>query len=63
MLLVGNFPKRFLVALNEQFFRRINLEAASRNGVSQFFLLTVNRIVPMRYQLDLICIKDEHLNM
>ena len=44
-------------------FRRINLEAASCNGVLLLFLLTVNSTVPMRYQLHLTCTKDDHLNM
>ena len=42
----------------------MKLETASgRGGFLPLFLLTVNAIVPMRYQLHLIYIKDEHLKM
>ena len=63
MLLVGHLPYRFVVGFKEQFVRRISLESASGNGALQLFPLTVSRIVPMRYQLLLTCIKDEHRNM
>ena len=46
MLAVGRFPYRFLVRFSEKFFRRINLEAASGNGVLQVLLLKNNTIVP-----------------
>ena len=52
-----------VVGFEEQFFRRISLEAASSKGVLLLFLLTFNAIVPLRYQLHLTCVKDEHLNM
>ena len=51
------------IALLCSFFLRISLEAPSSNGVLLMFLLTVNAIVRMRYQLHLTCTKDEHLNM
>ena len=51
------------IALQCSFFLRISLEAASSNVVLLMFLLTVNAIVPMRYELHLTCTKDEHLNM
>ena len=54
---------RFVIGFDEQFFRRVGLEDAFGFGVLQSFLLTVNTIVPMRYQLHLTCIKDEYLNM
>ena len=63
MLLVGRFPYISVVGFDEQFFRRISLEAASGNRVLQLFLLAINTIVPMRYQLHLTCMEDEHLNM
>ena len=63
MFLVGCFPYRFVVGFDEQFFRRMNVEAASGNGALQLFLLKVNATVPMRYQLHLTCLKDEHLIM
>ena len=58
MLLVARFSYRFAVGLDEQFYQRMDLEAASRNGALQLFLLKVNTIVPMRYQLHLTCIKQ-----
>ena len=47
MLLSGRFHYRFVVGFDEQFFRKISLEAASGDGTLQLFLLTVNTIVPM----------------
>ena len=38
MLFVARFPYRFVVGLGEQIFGRMNLEAASGNGVLQLFL-------------------------
>ena len=55
-LLVGCFHYRFIVGFNEQFFRRMILEAASGNAVLQLFLLTVDAIFPLRYQLYLTCL-------
>ena len=63
MQLVGRFPYRFIVRPEEQFFRRISFETASGNVFLQLFLLKVNTIVLVRYQLYLICIKDEHLDI
>ena len=63
MLLVGRLPSKFKSGFEEQFFRRISFDAASGNGVLKLFLLAVNTIIPIRYQLHLTCIKDEHLNM
>ena len=54
---------RVVIGFDEQFFRRVSLEVAFGFGFLQSFLLTVNTIVPMRYQLHLTCIKDEYLNM
>ena len=63
MLLVERHPYKSVVGFVEQFFQGMSLEAASVNGVLQLLLLTVNTIAPMRYQLHLTCIKDEHRNM
>ena len=48
------FPYRFVVGFDEeQFFRRMNLEAASGNNVLQLLLLKVNEIVSMWNKLHL----------
>ena len=58
------FPYRFVVGFDEeQFFRRMNLEAASGNNVLQLLLLKVNKIVSMLTKLHLTWIKDERFNM
>ena len=64
MLLVGRFLYKFVVAFRQQFFLIISLEAASSIVVAQIVsFYQLMQFFPMRYQLHLTCIKDEHLNM
>ena len=66
MLIVGRFPYGFVFRFDEDFFRRIKLEARlllAMELLLQLLFLTVNTTVPMQYQFHLTCIKDEHLKM
>ena len=64
MLLAGCFLYKFVVAFGQQFFLTISLEAASSIVVAQIVsFYQLMQLFPMRYQLHLTCIKDEHLNM